>query len=188
MSAAAGVPVVWLVARASGLVAFGLLTLSVWLGLAMSTRLLGPRRQKALFGWHRTLVWAALWMVGLHATAVLLDPVLQFGLPALLVPFAAPWKPAGVAAGVVGGWLTLVLALSFRAKRWIGHRGWRLLHYASFAAFVLFLGHALTVGTDLKGLGGPALVALSAGPVLWLGLARMLLPRHAARPVAPAAS
>ena len=34
-------PVAWLIARAAGLTAFGLLTLSVWLGLSMSTRLLG---------------------------------------------------------------------------------------------------------------------------------------------------
>lgn len=187
MMVAHGVPVVWLVARASGLVAFGLLTLSVWLGLALSTRLLGPRRQKALFGWHRTLVWTALSMVGLHIGAVLLDPVLHFGPLAALVPFVAPWKPVGVAAGVVGGWLTLVLALSFRAKRWIGHRGWRVLHFASFGAFVLFLGHALAVGTDVKGLAGPVLVALSAGPVVWLSLARVLLPRTAPRPAAAAA-
>ena len=174
-------PVWWLLARASGLVAFGLLTLSVWLGLAMSTKLLGPKRQKALFGWHQTLVWTALSMVGLHVLSVLADPVLHFSLPAVLVPFAAPWKPVGVAAGVVGGWLTLVLALSFKVKRRLGHRTWRLLHYASFAAFVLFLGHALAVGTDLKGLGGPILAALAAGPVLWLGLARLLLPRPAPR-------
>ena len=182
-----GVPLAWLVARASGLVAFGLLTLSMWLGLAMSTRLLGPRRQKSLFGWHRTLVWTALSMVGLHIAAVLADPVLHFGLPAVLVPFAAPWKPIGVTAGVVGGWLALALALSFRAKKWLGHRAWRSLHYASFAAFALFLCHALTVGTDLKGLGGPILAALSAGPVIWLGLARILLPRTAVRPAATAA-
>jgi hypothetical protein len=156
MGAAGGVPVIWLLARASGLVAFGLLTLSVWLGLAMSTRLLGPKRQKAIFGWHRTLVWTAL------------------------------WKPVGVAAGVIAGWLTVVLALSFRAKRWIGHRGWRFLHFASFAAFVLFLGHALTVGTDLKGIRGLVLVAIAATPVIWLGLTRMLLPRGAARPAPPA--
>ena len=161
----AGVPTFWLLARASGLVAFGLLTLSVWLGLAMSTRLLGPGRQKALFGWHRPLVWTALWIVLLHAVSVMLDPVLHFGLPAVLVPLAAPWKPIGIAAGVTAGWLTLVLALSFRAKRWIGHRGWRVLHFASFAAFFLFLGHALAVGTDLKGLTGPVVVALAAGPV-----------------------
>jgi hypothetical protein len=111
----------------------------------------------------------------------------HFGLPALLVPGLAPWKPVGVAAGVVGGWLTLALASSFRAKRWRGHRAWRLLHYASFGAFVLFLGHALTVGTDLKGLGGPMLVALSAGPVLWLSLARILLPRTAPRTAAATA-
>ena len=183
---AGGVPTIWLLARASGLVAFGFLTLSVWLGLAMSTRLLGPRRQKALFGWHRTLVWTALWMVALHALSVLLDPVLHFGLPAVLVPFAAPWRPMGVAAGVIAGWLTLVLALSFRAKRWMGHRSWRLLHYASFAAFVLFLGHALTVGTDLKGIRGLVLVAIAAGPVIWLGLARILLPRAAAARPTPA--
>jgi len=188
MSAAAGVPAIWLLARASGLVAFGLLTLSVWLGLAMSTRLLGPRRQKPLFAWHRTLVWTALWMVGLHALSVLMDPVLHFGLPAVLVPFAAPWRPVGVAAGVIAGWLTLVLALSFRAKHWIGQRGWRLLHYASFAAFVLFLGHALAVGTDLRGLRGLVVVAIVAAPVIWLGLARILLPRApASRPAVAAA-
>ena len=182
-----GIPIAWFVARASGLVAFGLLTLSMWLGLAMSTRLLGPRRQKALFGWHRTLVWTALSMVGLHMAAVLADPVLHFSLPAVLVPFAATWKPVGIAAGVVGGWLALALALSFRAKKRLGHRAWRLLHYASFGAFVLFLGHALAVGTDLRGLGGPILAALAAGPVIWLGLARILLPRQAPRPAVAAA-
>ncbi len=176
-----GVPVIWLVARASGLVALGLLTLSVWLGLGMSTRLLGPRRQKALFGWHQTLVWTALSMVGLHVLAVLFDPVLHFGLAAVLVPLAAPWHPLGIAAGVVAAWLTLMLALSFKAKRRLGHRTWRLLHYASFAAFALFLGHALAVGTDLKGLSGPIVAALAAGPVIWLGLARLLLPRPALR-------
>ena len=67
-------PVAWLIARASGLVAFGLLTLSVWLGLAMSTRLLGPKRQKRLLGLHRTLAWTGLSMVGLHIGAILLDP------------------------------------------------------------------------------------------------------------------
>src|SRR5205085_2805957 len=94
-------PIAWMVARAAGLVAFGLLTLSVWLGLAMSTRLLGPKRQKSLLGLHRTLVWTGLSAVALHVFALLLDPLLHFGLLSVLVPFAAPWKPGGVAAGVV---------------------------------------------------------------------------------------
>ena len=176
-----GLPIAWLVARSAGLVAFGLLTLSVWLGLAMSTRLLGPKRQKPLLALHRTLVWTGLSMVGLHVGALLLDPVLHFSLLSVLVPGDSGWRPGAVAMGVVAGWLSLALAASFRMRKWIGQKGWRRLHYASFAAFWLSLGHALLVGTDLRGLGGPLLALLAAGPVLWLTFYRLLVPRTALR-------
>ena len=186
MSAAfAHAPVAWYVARAAGLVAFGLLTLSVWLGLATSTRL-ATRLQKSLFGWHRTLAWTGLSMLGLHAGALLLDPTIHFGLPSVLVPFASAWKPGAVAAGIVAGWLTAMLAVSFRLRRWIGQKGWRRLHYASFAAFVLALGHALTAGSDLKGVSGSVLAALAAGPVVWLTVYRILAPRPTRGPAKPA--
>jgi hypothetical protein len=172
-------PVAWIVARAAGLVAFALMTLSVWLGLALSTRVLGSKRQKALFAWHRTLVWTGLSTLALHAGALLLDPVLQFGLPAVLIPFASPWRAGAVAAGVVAGWLSLALAVSFRLRHWIGQRSWRTLHYASFAAFALALGHALYAGTDLVSVRGPIVASIAAGPVLWLGFLRILLPRSA---------
>jgi hypothetical protein len=188
MSALAGVPVAWLVARAAGLVAFGILTLTTWLGLAMSTNLLGQRRKAALVGWHGTLAWLGLAMLGLHVGALLLDPVVRFGLQAVLIPFAAPWRPVAVAAGVVAGWLALALTVSFRLRKRLGYRGWRRLHYASFAAFALALGHALSAGTDLAGIGGPLLALLAGGPVLFLSLARILLPRTGPRrPAAPAA-
>jgi predicted ferric reductase len=183
-----GVPIAWYVARSAGLVAFGVLTLSVWLGLAMSTRLLGPKRQKSLLGLHRSLAWTGLALIGLHGVALLFDPMLHFALPSILVPFAAPWRAGAVAAGVTAGWLALALASSFRARKWIGQKGWRRLHYASFVAFLLSLGHALAVGTDLRGLGGPVTAILAAGPVLWLAFYRLLVPRAvpAAR-AAPAA-
>jgi methionine sulfoxide reductase heme-binding subunit len=183
------VPVAWLLARAAGLVAFGLLTVSTWLGLTMSTRLLGPRRQKPLLAWHRTLVWTGLSMVALHALALLLDPTIHFALPAVLVPFVAPWHPGAVAAGIVAAWLALMLAVSFRLRKWIGQKGWRRLHYASFATFALALGHALFAGTDLHGIGGPILAALAGGPVLFLTFLRILEPRQQqAAPARPALS
>lgn len=188
MSAAAALPVAWLVARAAGLVAFGILTVSTWLGLGMSTRLLGPKHQSRLLGWHRTLAWTGLAMVGLHAGALLLDPVMRFGPAAVLVPFASPFRPAAVAAGVVAGWLMLMLTVSFRMRKWIGQRGWRRLHYASFAAFALAVAHALTAGTDLVGVRGLVVAAVALGPVLWLGFARVLLPRPPARRHAIAAA
>ncbi len=183
-----GVPVAWLVARASGLVAFGLLTLAVWAGLAMSTRLLAPKRQKPFLALHRTLAWTGLSALVLHLGGLLLDPVLHFGVLSVLVPGAASYRPGAVALGIVAGWLSLALAASFKARRWIGQKGWRRLHYASFAAFWLALGHALLVGTDLKGFGGPVTALLAAGPVLWLTFYRLLVPRQApARPRVPAA-
>jgi sulfoxide reductase heme-binding subunit YedZ len=187
VTAAAGIPTAWLLARAAGLVAFAVLTLSVWLGLSMSTRIVPPRYRARLLPLHRTLAWTGLSLVGLHAGALLADPTLHFAPSAVLVPFASAWRPAAVAAGVMAGWLSLALAASFRLRRFIGQRGWRRLHYASFAAFVLALGHALASGTDLAGLGGPIVAAVAGGPVLFLTLVRILTPPRPRREVRAAA-
>lgn len=187
------VPVAWLIARAAGLVAFGLLTVAVTLGLALSTRILGNRRGKLLLGWHQTLVWTALAMLCLHMAALAIDPIMRFGIVGVLVPGAAPWRPVPVAAGIVTGWLMLALALSFHVRRRIGQRRWRLLHYTSFAAFALGLYHAVNVGTDLTGTRGLILAGVATAPVSWLVYARILMPRAqprpaAARPASPEAS
>jgi methionine sulfoxide reductase heme-binding subunit len=184
--ATTGMPVAWLVARAAGLVAFTLLTISVSLGLALSTRVLGPTRGKSLLAWHQTIMWTGISMVALHGVALLLDPTIGFGLGSVLVPGMATWRPATVAAGIVTGWLMLTLAASFRVRRRIGQRRWRLLHYASFVGFFLGLWHALTAGSDLIDLRGLAFAAVAAAPVLWLTFARILMPQAARRPaVAP---
>ncbi len=183
---ASGMPVAWLIARAAGLVAFALLTVSVTLGLMMSTRLLKPKLQKDLLGWHQTLIWMGLSMLVLHGGAILLDPVMRFGPAAVVIPGAAPWRPITVAAGVVAGYLMLALAVSFRVRRRIGQRRWRLLHYASFAAFFLALGHALNAGTDLAGNTGLVFAAIALAPVLWLTFARILPRPERATPAARA--
>jgi methionine sulfoxide reductase heme-binding subunit len=179
--ATAGTPTAWLIARAAGLVAFAFLTASVWLGLAMSTKLLPTRRTKLLFGWHQTLMWTGLSMLVLHGAALLLDPVMHFGPSAVLVPGLAPWRSVAVSAGVVAGWLSLTLALSFHVRRRMGQKRWRLLHYASFVAFALAVGHSINVGTDLQGARGLLFAAVAVGPVLWLVFARILMPRETVR-------
>ena len=60
-----------------------------------------------LLGWHQTIMWTGLAMVGLHGTALALDPVMRFGFIGVLVPGPAPWRPLPVAAGIVTGWLML---------------------------------------------------------------------------------
>lgn len=185
LAATSGVPVAWLVARSAGLVAFTLLTIAVVLGLALSTRLLGPARGKSLLAWHQTLMWTGVSMVALHGIALLLDPTMHFGLGSVLVPGIAAWRPVAVAAGIVTGWLMLTLAVSFHVRRRIGQRRWRLLHYCGFVAFFLGLWHALTAGTDLVDVRGLVFAASAAAPVLWLTFARVLMPRVAPKRPAP---
>ena len=180
-AATTAVPVTWLLARSAGLVAFALLTVALMLGLALSTRLLGNTRGKLLLGWHQTLMWTGLAMVVLHGTALALDPIMHFGFVGVLVPGVAPWRPVPVAAGIVTGWIMLALAASFHVRRRIGQRRWRLMHYASFAAFAAGLYHAMNVGTDLVATRGLIFAGIVAAPVVWLVCARILLPRPGAR-------
>ena len=90
----------WYVARAGGLVAYGLLAASILWGLAVSTRLLG--RWPAP-GWtldlHRYLGGLALSFSGIHLAALLLDSYIQFDLLDLLVPFASTWRPGALGHG-----------------------------------------------------------------------------------------
>ena len=183
VAAVTAVPVAWLVARAAGLTALALLSCSVWLGLAMSVRLFPPQRQKAVMGWHQSLMWCGLGAVSVHGVALLLDPTMRFSIPVVLVPGVAPWRPVAVAAGVLAGWTMLVLALSFHVRRRLTQRRWRLLHYLGLAAFAGAVGHGLTAGTDVRGTTGLLVAAGALGPAVWLVYARILIPRvPAARP------
>ena len=83
---------------------------------------------------------------------------------------------------IVAGWLILTLAVSFRFRRRIGQRRWRLLHYSSFVAFTAGLWHALNVGSDLVGTRGLAFAAVAITPVLWLIFVRILTPRTTNKP------
>jgi methionine sulfoxide reductase heme-binding subunit len=130
-------------------------------------------------------MWTGLSMVALHGMALLLDPTMHFGFGSVLVPGVAAWRPITVAAGIVTGWLMLTLAVSFHVRRRIGQKRWRLLHYAGFAGFFLGLWHALTAGTDLIDVRGLVFACVAAAPVLWLTIARILMPRSAPRRVAP---
>ena len=117
--------------------------------------------------------------------ALALDPTIHFGLLGVLVPGAAPWRPFPVAAGIVGAWLMLALAVSFHVRKQIGQRRWRLLHYATFGAFTIGLYHALNVGTDVAGTRGLIFAGIFLAPVVWLVFARILMPRPRPRRTPP---
>ena len=142
-------PTFWLLARASGLTAYVLLTSSVLAGLVLKSRPFGRRlRNASVADVHRFLALLGLAMLGLHGAALVLDSTVHISRAALAVPFASAYRPAAVAAGVVAAELMALITLSFSVRRWIGAPNWRRLHRLTYLVFALGTVHGLTSGTD----------------------------------------
>ena len=139
----------WYVARAGGLIAWGLLAASVVWGIALSTRVLGRRPRPAwLLDLHRYLGGLGVVFVAVHVGAIMADTYVPFGPVATFVPFATSWHPAAVAWGIVALYLLLSVELTSLLRSHLPLRVWRRVHYLSFAVFVLATVHGLTAGTD----------------------------------------
>ena len=164
----------WLASRSMGVVAMVLVSLSVALGLAMSGRIVrGPGVAARLKTVHEALALSGLMAIVLHGLLLLPDPFLHPGLAGITIPFALSARRAGVAAGVVAGWLAAIITLSFYVRSWIGTRAWRRLHRWTFAVYLLGLTHTIAAGTDAGAAWLLALLTISALPVLVAGAYRV---------------
>jgi sulfoxide reductase heme-binding subunit YedZ len=142
-------PTFWILARASGLTAYVLLTLSVLAGLTVKSRPFGRALKAAsATDTHKFLSWLALGAVAIHALTLVLDKTVHIGLGALLLPGLSSYRPVATGFGVVAAELAALVVVSFPLRRRIGVRVWRRLHFATFAIFGLATAHGLAAGTD----------------------------------------
>jgi DMSO/TMAO reductase YedYZ heme-binding membrane subunit len=172
----------WYVARASGLVAWALCTLSVLWGLTLSTRLLGKRPHPAwLLDLHRSLGGLATVFVVLHLAGLVADSYVHFGPAELLVPLASSWRPSPVAWGIVAFYLLAAVELTSLARRRLPARLWRAVHVTSIPLWCTATVHLLSAGTDAANPAVQWSVLVSTGAVLFATLVRVLSPRTSAR-------
>jgi DMSO/TMAO reductase YedYZ heme-binding membrane subunit len=169
-------PTIWLVARASGFLAYGLITASVLAGLTLKARPFGKRlRGATAMEIHRTLSFLGLAAIGLHGLALVMDRAVDIRIIDLVVPGTSPYRPLWTALGVVAAELALLLIVSFPLRRVIGAGVWRRLHWASYLAFVLATLHGITAGTDTSQPWARSVyigaVACVAGATTWRALA-----------------
>ncbi len=176
----------WLIIRASGFIAFGLLAASAMLGLLVSTKLFERRfPAKTLTRLHESVSLGSLLATVIHMGALWRDEFIGFGLNSLLVPGAAVWQSLAVSLGVVAMWGALVVTASFYVKKYVGRRMWRALHFGSFGVFVAALAHGVMAGTDTGNPIALALYVTAAAGVAVLTVARIVLFRsrgNVARP------
>jgi predicted ferric reductase len=135
--------------RASGLIAYVLLSVSTIVGIAIRVRALDWLMKRAwVLEGHQTLSVLALAFTGGHMVFTLMNQYLPFSVLDILVPFASGWRPVAMALGIVGFYLLTVLTLSSWLRPAIGQKTWRTIHYSGFACWVVALAHGVFSGSD----------------------------------------
>jgi sulfoxide reductase heme-binding subunit YedZ len=141
-------PTFWLLARASGLTAYVMLTLSVLAGLMLKSRPFRSLKPAAVTDLHRILALLGLGALAGHAAALVLDSTVHVGIPGLFIPGLISYRPVWTSLGVLAAELMVLVYASFSVRKRIGTKNWRRLHWATYALFGLATAHGLAAGTD----------------------------------------
>lgn len=168
----------WYLARASGLVAWALLSISVLWGLLLSTRVFDRSiSPKWITDLHRFVGGTAVLFTLMHVGTLMADSYVHFGAKEILVPFASAWRPVAVAWGVIAFWIIAAVEGTSLLMKHLPRRVWHAIHLSSFVLFFVATTHAITAGTDAR---SPAFVigcTAVISTVLLLTLVRVLVPR-----------
>jgi predicted ferric reductase len=139
----------WYVTRASGIVAYLLLWLSIVLGLAVSSKFLDRMLDRVFtYDFHQFISLLSIAFILVHAGVLLLDRYLPYSIWQILVPFISPYRPFWVGVGVVGFYLTLLVTVTFYIRKRIGMRAFRVIHILSLVGYLGATLHGIFAGTD----------------------------------------
>jgi predicted ferric reductase len=142
-------PFLWYATRAAGLVTLVLLTASMVLGVLNAGRFATRRWPRFLVqGLHRNLSLLALAFLALHVGTTVIDTYTSIGLPTAFVPFVSSYKRWWLGLGAVACDLMLALTITSLARQRMGHRLWRVVHWASYLCWPVAIAHGLGTGTD----------------------------------------
>jgi hypothetical protein len=141
---------VWLAARATGLVAFGLLTLQVLIGLVLShpTNKTTWKLSKRIFPWHEHLWVFVTAFLAIHILSLVVDPKSGVNGLGAFIPGMSEYRSAPVAAGTMGLYALLVTAVTARYTKLLPAGVWLRLHRLSLVVFALAWAHGVLAGTD----------------------------------------
>ena len=181
----------WFVSRGSGLVLLVLFSIVVVLGVATRTGSAPARWPRfAVAELHRTLSLFAVALLVLHVVTAILDPFVTIGWAATLLPFASPYRTLAIGLGTLAVDLGGAVLLTSLARRRLGQRAWRAVHWLAYLAWPAAFLHSLTAGNDLGiwwvalievglgggGGGGRARPAVQPGAGRWPGRPRRIAP------------
>lgn len=140
----------WLAARATGIVAFLLLTLQVVFGLVLSH----PHNKttwklsKRVFPWHDHLWVFVMAFLAAHIATLVADPKSGVDLIGAVVPGMSEYRSSAVALGSLATYAFLVTAITARYTKLLPPGAWLALHRLAIAVYGLGWLHGMLAGTD----------------------------------------
>ena len=144
-------PWAWYVSRASGLVSFALLYISIFLVLTIRIPYLRKIFAPAIaLNVHCWIALQALIFGLLHGVILIFDKFIGISLFNVFVPFSSSYQPWLVGFGTIGFYLMLILVASSYVRAKIGYPIWRALHYFNIALYFILIIHIYFLGTDMK--------------------------------------
>ncbi len=164
--------VFWITARAAGLAALVLVSASVGVGVALSGRLDTSSGSDLRIA-HEALSLAAFAMIALHVLALLEDSYFHPSIADIAIPVQLDYREPYMAIGIIGGWGTILLGLSYYIRGLIGIARWKVLHRLTGVAWVLSVIHTLGEGSDSGAAWFIAVVVLTVLPTVLLILVRL---------------
>jgi len=165
----------WYLSRASAFAAYGLLWLSMMFGLLITNKLarMWPGGPTA-FDLHQYTSLLGLGFIVFHVLILLGDHYINYTLTQLLIPFGSEnFQTLWVGVGQIGFYLLALVSFTFYIRHLITQRGFRVIHFLSFAAFAMALVHGLWSGTDASSVWASGLYWVSAASVVFLTVYRI---------------
>ena len=139
------------------LVAVGLLTLNLLLGLLLSVGYNPARRwphqRVKLFPFHIWTGYIAFAAVMLHAGVLLFSHDPHFRLVDILVPIHSPVQPISNTLGAIGFYLVAIVVLTSlkRMRSALGRHWWKTIHYTTYGAAAVFFVHGVIADPLVQG-------------------------------------
>lgn len=165
---------IWYLVRSSGTVAYLFLAASTIWGLIISSRFLkAVIPGQLILAMHNYLSWTAIGLTVMHAVLLLFTSFMDYSALNLVVPFTGPYRPFWVGIGIIGLYLMILTTLTFYIRNRIGYRTFHIIHYLTYAVFVMSLVHSWFSGTDTPAL---EIMYLASGLlVFFLTIVRILI-------------
>lgn len=165
----------WYVTRSSALICWLAAALSMVVGLATSSRLLGRRPTIPwLVDLHRGFAGLSMVFLGVHMISLFLDEFVAFGIPQLLIPWLATvpgLTRSSIAYGVIAAWLMALVQVSSLFRDRLPSDVWRTVHLTSFASLGFGSLHAVETGSDMD---NPIILAIGVAVLAAMFLVSMV--------------